>query len=118
MSALATQTLPGLFFGNAAWVEVLRDVRSEPDAVVGGEPCFVLAGSFQNTRTRLWISQRDLWLRQWEQVNTDRPGDGAQTAATPVAGRVFRTLQQFERVRFNEALGKDDFRFSPPATPP
>lgn len=118
VSQNVTSWLPELFFGNAPWIEVLGDLRSEPDEAISGEPCYVISGVFQNRRTRLWIVQSDRRLRQVE--NTDEaegPSAAALSGSAIETRQRFRTVQTYERMELDSPLSDEDFSFTPPAKP-
>ncbi len=117
VSQNVTGWLPGLFFGKASWVEVLGDLKVEPDAVIEGEACTVLVGLSRNNPTRLWISKRDFLLRQAEHVNTitAEPGGMVPSGSLP-AGSSIRTVQTYRRVLTGQNLTPSDFKFTPPGT--
>lgn len=115
VSKYVSTWLPSLFFGNAAWLQVLGDLRVEPDAVIQAESCTVLVGSFRDNPTRLWISKQDFLLRQAEFLSTVRtdPANGFPPGGFPV-GTTIRTVQTYRRVTTGQTLTPADFKFTPP----
>ncbi len=113
ISQNVTGWLPTLFFGNASWVEALGDLRLEPDAVIEGEPCAVLVGTFRGSSTRLWISKRDFLLRQVEFLNTISAEFLAGASSGLPLGSTIRTVQTY-RVVTGQTLIPADFKFTPP----
>ncbi|PAW77319.1 MAG: hypothetical protein B9S33_20250, partial [Pedosphaera sp. Tous-C6FEB] len=115
VSKNVTGWLPSLFFGHAPWVQVLGDLKVEPDAVIEGEPCSVLVGTTRNISTRLWISKRDAFLRQAEQVSTiTTEVEGMVSAGALPPGITLRTVQTYRRVTTDPRLTPADFKFTPP----
>ena len=117
VSKNVTGWLPSLFFGKAPWVQVLGDLKVEPDAVIEGELCSVLVGTAHANSTRLWISKRDAFLRQAEHVTTitSEVGSMIPVGALP-PGTTLRTVQTYRRVTADQRLSADDFKFTPSDT--
>ncbi|MEN9574299.1 MAG: hypothetical protein RL514_2154 [Verrucomicrobiota bacterium] len=121
-TSFVTAWLPELFFGEAPWISVLRELRIERDEVVDDEPCTLLTGNAPNYvstdrtyTTRLWVSKRDSFLRRVEHVSTVTGEQREPFAPLNVpVGTTFTTRQNYRLVVTGQNLTADDFKFTPP----
>lgn len=122
-TSFVTAWLPELFFGEAPWISVLRELRIEKVETVDDEPCTVLVGTTSNysgnTRsytTRLWVSNRDTFLRRAEHTSTVTAEQVDQFAPVNVpVGTTFTTRQNYRLVVTGQTMTTEDFKFTPPA---
>jgi len=122
-TSFVTAWLPELFFGEAPWISVLRELRIEKVEAVDDEPCTVLVGTTSNysgnTRsytTRLWVSNRDTLLRRAEHTSTVTAEQVDQFAPVNVpVGTTFTTRQNYRLVVTGQTMTTGDFKFTPPA---
>lgn len=86
VSGGAANTLPRMFFKDAGsgLHEFIQNATLQPDESVGGEPCQVITGDGHGGRLELWVTRKDLFLKQLQMVAS---GDGGMQEAGTSAAR-------------------------------
>ncbi|MBE7494216.1 MAG: hypothetical protein HS117_04690 [Verrucomicrobiaceae bacterium] len=82
VSGGAANTLPSLFFKDegSGLHEFIQNATFLPDESVGGESCQIIKGDGPGGKLTLWISRKDLFLKQIQMVSSG--GGGTQEAAS------------------------------------
>jgi tRNA A-37 threonylcarbamoyl transferase component Bud32 len=95
-------TVPGLFFKDerGGLPEHITNATVQPEESIGAELCHVISGDAPGRKVTVWISKKDLLLRQFRSVNTP---DDSLAAARAEAGQMSAESLR----KFFKSLGRD-----------
>jgi WD40 repeat protein len=87
ISGGAAHTVPILFFKDEGQGlhQIFSDARALPDDTLEGELCHVVTGKNADRQFTLWITKKDLLLKQSRTVRTGKPTTSEASQTTPLS---------------------------------